>query len=329
MPSYRRRQFLIALASVLATPRVHALDPATRIGVLFRGSEQQAATRLRAFQAAFGAKRVPGTQSIDIHYGDGSREGLEARATALIAAKPAVILADSAYAVLALRKVTNTVPVVAATLDDPVASRFTSSLESPGGHMTGILAGGVDDLLVSIPLFAPILPRDARIGLLTNANNANYRKARSRFHFAAGAAGLTKQDFLDGFSVEEVIQVLTRGAREMRLAALVVMNDAMFLDERRRIVELVSGLQIPALYPTRAFVDAGGLMSYGPDVGQNWVRAAAMVRRVLAGESVGQVPIEQPAASELALNQKEAARLKVVFPSDLRAKARLPKGPRV
>lgn len=318
-----RRRFVIALASALAMPQSVASPPPLTVGVLFRGSESQASARIGSLRTALGAAR---SRSIavryDIRYAEGNSERLASHAKSLVATNPAVIVADSSYSILALRKESMAIPIVAASVDDPVASRFAAHVSAPGGSVTGILAGDVDELLAAVPLFSRMLHRETRISLLTNANNANHRKARSRFHHGAVAAGLMQHDYLDGFSVEQLIQALTRDAREARLGALVVMNDAMFLDERRRIVDLVSKLRIPALYPSREFVQTGGLMSFGPDVPKNWTRSAALVERILAGEIPAQVPFEPAGASELVLNEAEAKRLKLSFPEELRARAR-------
>lgn len=317
-----RRMFVVALGSALVVPRSMATQRQITVGVLFRGTEAQAKTRLKALQAAL-AKGGPQKVAplFDVRYADGNPERLGRYAKELVAANPNVVVADSSYSILALRKESTAVPVVAASVDDPIASRFAANLTTPGGNVTGILAGNVDDLLVAVPMFGRMLPRDTRISLLTNANNANFRKARSRFHHGAVAAGLMQHDYLDGFSLEEVTQALTRGAREMKVGALVVMSDAMFLDERRTIVSLVSRLRIPALYPSREFVQTGGLMSYGPNGVENWAKLATLVTRVLAGAAPAQISFESAGVTELVLNETEVKRLKLSMPQDLRARA--------
>lgn len=250
---------------------------------------------------------------------EGRNEGLEAVAQQAVAAKPDVLVAANTIVARALLQATASIPIVAASTEDPVASRLVRALDHPGGNLTGLVTSRPDETLRATQLLARLLPRGAVVGALLNQNNATYRLVRSRVHYVAQQEGLTPV-YLDANGPAELARIFAGLGRE-RVAGLVVMDDAAFLDERERIVKLANASRRPAIYPDRAYVAVGGLMSYGGDAAAAMARTAAIVKRILDGTHPADIPFEPAPPFTLVINRATARAQKVALPSELTDKA--------
>jgi len=253
----------------------------------------------------------------DWRFADGKMERLESLAAQLV--KSDVIVAPITAAVLAIQKVTKSVPIVFVSVADPVGSGIASSLARPAGNATGLsmLQGQIGGK--QLEMLTRVVPKASRVGLLTNPANPGNRATVVEIDKAAPKVGL------------QIIEIEARTANEIEPAfgaaakrgaqALVVAPDALFLDRRSEITALASSYRLPAVYGLGEFVEAGGLMSYGLDLSENFRRTAIYVDKILKGAKPGDLAVEQPSKLELVLNKRVAQSLGIHFPADVLALA--------
>ena len=319
---FTRRQFLSSLVMLAATPWARAAEPReAKIGFLVTTTAANFNERREAFLGGLTAlgRREGAGLSIDWRYADDRPDRIAELAKALVSMKPAVLVSDSAATTVALRQATTEIPIVMASADDPVASRLVKSLEQPGGNVTGLTAGNPDEVLKAVEHLARLVPAGSSVAVLLDQNNAHYRKIRARVRYAALQAKL-KFVFVDANNPAELPAAFA-AIKEQRAAGAVVMSDAMFYDQRAAIVKLATSARIPVVYPDRAFVQAGGLMSHGPDLRANYQRVAHYVHKLLEGSRPNDLPVENPSKYELVINRRMAHAIKPPFPKDLLANA--------
>jgi putative ABC transport system substrate-binding protein len=206
-----------------------------------------------------------------------------------------------------------------ATAGDPLRLGVVTSLARPGGNITGVTLYGTELSAKRIELFREAVPGIKRLACLANAKNPYAQVLWQETEPAARALGL--EPIL--FQVQE-LDDLPATFREMEgkdTNALVVFSDALFNSARRQIVALAAEHRLPAMYEGQEFVEAGGLISYGPDIVEMTRRSAAYVDKILKGANPADLPIEQPTRFELAINAKSARALGVTVPPTLIARA--------
>ncbi len=243
-----------------------------------------------------------------------------ARLTAeLLRAKVDVIVAGNLESSIAARKVTSSVPIVLTAGGDPVRAGLVASLARPGGNVTG-MSEVVPDLAPKVlQLLKEIVPSMAHVGVLSDPANPSYDSTRYEMDQAARTLGLQitpvnvtrPDDFPGAFSS------ITRE----RLDGLIVYVTPITQGHRKHIVEFAHRKRLPALYSAREFVDAGGLMSYGPNHRALFHRAAAYVDKILKGMKPADLPVEQPTKFELIINLKTAKALGLTIPQSLQLRA--------
>jgi putative ABC transport system substrate-binding protein len=249
------------------------------------------------------------------------RELLPALAAELIALKVDVIVASGTPAVLATKRATRSLPIVFTAVADPVTSRLVASLAHPGGNVTGLSVLAPELVGKCVELLKQAMPAASRVAVL----------------WEPGGVGGTEQEMLK--SAEVAAQVLgvrlhhveargpadfNRAFSEMaraRADALTVLTSTMLFGERRRLVDLAAKNRLPAVYPWREAVDAGGLMAYGPDLADLLRRAAIYVDKILKGAKPADLPVEQPTKFELVINLKTAKALNLTIPQSLLGRA--------
>jgi putative ABC transport system substrate-binding protein len=315
----QRRRFLAGLAVLgsSAAPLVRAqpANRAARIGIFHFGSAANFRSREEAFKREM--RSLGYTDNRVQYYSEGAygqRDLLEQTARTFAREPFDVILSSASVTADALRRAAPDTPIVIAAADDPVAEKFAESLQRPGRNITGVTASVLEHLRRHVELLERVQPRLTRITALLNPDNAAYSKYRARLE-AAGRPG-TRIVFADARDDKEIERAFLQRPRE-EAEGLLVMNDGMFFTERRFIAELAAHAKRPAIYPLRGFVDAGGLMSHGPNPEANIARAAHLVDRILKGERAGEIAFEPPARIELVLNRDVASNLKITFPPDL------------
>lgn len=320
-----RRRFLAALAAATTSRWTHAVAvPAIpTVAVLAVTRADNFKPRADAFRRGMRELGYVEGKSIAYQwrYANDDPARLDNLAREIAALRPAAALADSSLTSVRLRQAGASLPIVMAAADDPAGSRLVQTLEKPGTSLTGLSTGNPDEILKAVDFLARVVPKGAVVAVLLNQNNATYRKIRARFRYAALGGGL-KYVMVDANQPGEIAGALDSAFGKERAAGLVVMGDAMFYDHRAAIVKRVAAARRPAIYPDRAYVAAGGLMSYGGDIEASFARAASFVDRILRGASPGELPVEEPKEYLLAINRRTARALGLAIPEAMLKEAR-------
>jgi ABC-type uncharacterized transport system substrate-binding protein len=238
-------------------------------------------------------------------------------AAELVRLKVDVIFASGTPPVLAARDVADTIPVVFVAAIDPVATGLVASLARPGGHVTGLTNTQADITGKQLQLLSELVPGISRIAVIVRAPS----QASARYVEEAETAARRLGAQLQVLTLREPAELdaMFRAARGA--SAVVMTDDAVFTAHRARIAELALETRLPVIYTTREFVNAGGLMSYGPNTTDLYRRAAAYVDKILRGARPADLPIQQPIKFELIVNLVAARALGLDVPSTLLARA--------
>jgi putative ABC transport system substrate-binding protein len=232
------------------------------------------------------------------------------------------VTSGGTLAALAAKQATTTLPIVFTAAGNPVGEGLVVSLARPGGNVTGLSVISTETIGKSLELLTQAVPGLSRIALLLKPDAVPDRANKDRLklaHVAARALGVRLQvveargpeDFDRAFSD------MTKG----RAGALAVLATPVFDSNRRRLVDLAAKARLPTVYSYRSYVEAGGLMSYGPDLADSFRRAATYVDKILKGAKPGDLPVEQPTKFELVINLKTAKALGLTIPPSLLGRA--------
>jgi len=223
---------------------------------------------------------------------------------------------------LAAKKATTTIPIVMATSVDPVGAGLVASLARPGGNVTG-LSGLTPELNTKrLEVLKDAIPRLLRVGLLRSPEGiaTDTGNQMKELRPAALALKLKLEEIAtptDAKGLESAFQT----AKQKQVGAIMTTPGRRFGAERKRIVELASKYRLPAIYPDKEFVEAGGLMSYGADFTHLYRRAAVYVDKILKGAKPADLPVQQATKFEFVINLKAAKQIGLTIPVDLLAKA--------
>ena len=248
----------------------------------------------------------------DYAFAAGKNDLLPGLAAGLVIRRVDLILTDGNAAVHAAKNATSTIPIVMGTSGDPIASGAVKSLGQPGGNVTGLTLLGVELSGKKLELIRGALSNLGVVGLLVNPTNPQAEPLRKETEKSARALGLRFLSF-PAASPDELDKTVHDAARA-HVDAIITMPDAMFWNSRKRLVAVAATTRLPAIFPEREFVDAGGLMSYGPNVPANFRRAAIYVDKILRGARPGDLPVEQPTSIQLVINLKTAKTLGLTIP---------------
>ena len=246
-------------------------------------------------------------------------ERLREMVAELVQRRVAVIVVQSAEAALAAKHGTSTIPIVAVSPADAVAIGLVASLARPGANVTGLSYLGTELIAKQIELLKEAVPNLSRVAALSNpANPTHAPRLRAA---VIGAQGLRVHlESIEARTPSELDRAFATIVRA-RVGGVLVLSDPMFAAEARRLVQFASASGLPAIYGFRNFVDAGGLISYGPDFPNLFYRSAAYVDKILRGAKPGDLPIEQPTKFELVINRKTAKTLGLTLPPSLLLRA--------
>jgi putative ABC transport system substrate-binding protein len=251
---------------------------------------------------------------------EGRFERLPELAAELVRSKPNVLLASSTPGALAVKNATSEIPIVFSAVGNPVDMGLVQSLARPGGNVTGVTSLVGPHLAKKFDLIREFMPQAQHVGVLTNSDNPNARLGVSiEVPMAAQQYGF--QIEVIGIQVAEDIPGAVAKAKALGLEALAVIGDAILNTPPNRVSDLLAQAGIPAVYDLRATVLAGGLISYGVDVGAASRRQAHLVDRVLRGAAPAELPVQQPTSYELVINLKAAKALGLTMPPALVARA--------
>jgi putative ABC transport system substrate-binding protein len=253
--------------------------------------------------------------TIEYRFAKGQYEQLPALAAELVRLQVHVIAAFSAPAIRAAQQATTTIPVVFQTLSDAVAMEFVPNLARPGGNITGVTGFAPELGGKWIELLRELIPGVSHIAMLTNPTNPNTPSIVSATESAARTLGvrLSIREVHDSSGLDHAFATMTSESP----AALIVPPEPIFLQQRHRIVDLASTRRLPTISGMQPFVEAGGLLSYGTSLVDNWRRAAVYVDRILRGATLGDLPVERPTTFELPINLKAAKALGLTIPTAL------------
>jgi len=289
-----------------------------RLGILGFGAAPSAAElrQIPFWQAMRELGWVEGQNiTVERRYAEGHRERLPDLADELVRLKVDVMVASGGPVVLVAKNATQTIPIVMLGVFDPVEQGLVASLARPGGNVTGLTTGtGPEIWGKRVALLKEAVPSISRVGFLYHARNpfAANRATVNDMQTATQALGLTLQD-LGVREIDELDSVLAAMSKEPD-GALISTGEPFFFPHRSSITDLVAKHGLPAIYEVREFVDAGGLMSYGPSLPDAWRRAAYFVDRILKGAKPADLPVERPMKFELVLNLKAARALRLTIP---------------
>jgi putative ABC transport system substrate-binding protein len=321
----RRDAILASLAALCTGAASRAVAQATerlrRVGFITLRSglnEYDAAFR----EALRGLGYVEGqTIRIDYRWAAGSEQRADQLAAEMLAAKPEVIVAATTPAIRAAMRATKEVPIVIAAAADPVGSGLVASLARPGGNVTGLSLVSPDTAAKRLQLLQELIPAVSRIAVLIMDTGVAGESNALIDQLQAAARQLR---------LEIAIKALRSGAdipgafatiQQERAQALIVSATPISIDHRGRIAEMAASQRLPAMYESQGFVEAGGLLSYGPSLIDMYRRAAVYVDKILKGAKPADLPIELPVKYELALNLKAARALGLKVPQSIVVRA--------
>jgi putative ABC transport system substrate-binding protein len=303
---------------------VEAQQPARipRVGFIGASSPSTAGHWLEAFrQGLRDLGYVEGENvAIEVRWAEGSAERFPQLIAEMVRLKVDVILVSAASGALAAKKAGIAIPVVFAAVTDPLGYGIISSLARPGGNITGTaLAVGEGFSGKWVELLKDTIPKLARVAVLRNPTHPVAETFLKEAQTAGHAIGVK----LDLFDVEDPGQLhsaLSRIEKE-HAGALIVTPDPLFGTQRSRIVDFAARRRLPSMFFYREFVDAGGLMAYGPSFLDSYRRAASYVDKILKGAKPADLPVEQPRHFELVINLKTAKQIGVTIPPSVLARA--------
>jgi putative ABC transport system substrate-binding protein len=252
---------------------------------------------------------------IEYRDAEGKLERLPALAAELVALKVDVIVAGGTPQALAAKQATRTLPIVFTAAGDPVTDGLVASLARPGGNVTGLSALTPELVGKCLEQLKQTVPGISRVAVLWQPGAFSERTEKDMLkgaEVAARALGVRLQ-VVEARGLADFDRAFSDMTRA-RAGALTVLPSSMFFNERRRLVDLAATNRLPAVYPRREFVDAGGLMAYGPNAADVFRRAATYVDKILKGAKPGDLPIEQPTKFELVINLKTAKALGLTIP---------------
>ena len=250
--------------------------------------------------------------TIDYRWARGHYDRLPALAAELVRRPVNLLAATTTPAALAAKAATTTIPIVFTTGGDPVKLGLVTSLNRPGGNLTGASMLSRTLAAKQLGLLRELLSKDTILGFLVNPNDANAASTTADAETAADAVGY-KLVALKA-STENEIDAAFATLAQQRAGALIVDGDSFFITRRQQILTLAERESVPAIYAYRQYVIAGGLMSYAPSLTQVYRQAGIYAGRILKGEKPGELPVTQPTKFEFVINLKTAKTLGLDIP---------------
>jgi len=320
-----RRRFIEVIAGgLLAAPlaaEAQQRSP-TVIGFLSSRSPGESASVVAAFRQGLNeAGYVEGQNVvIEFRWAEGQYDRLPRMAADLVSRQVAVIIAAGGdRPALAAKAVTSTIPIVFTGSDFPVKVGLVASLNRPGGNVTGASLFTSELEAKKLALLRELVPKAPLIAMLVNPTNPSAETDIADVQKGAGVIG--QQVLLLRASSERDIGTAFKTVVQQRAAALLVAHDPYFLSRREQFVALAARHAVPAIYEFREFVSAGGLMSYGSRIADNYRLAGTYASRILKGAKPADLPVQQPTKLELVINLKTAKALGLTIPPSLLQRA--------
>jgi ABC-type uncharacterized transport system substrate-binding protein len=313
--------FVVVLLAVAVVADAQLPKKIPRVGYLASGSRSSDLIRIEAFDQALRERGYIEGENIFVEYrfAEGKLDRLPELAAELVRSKVDVIVTGGGPPTRAAKNATGSIPTVLINISDPVALGFVASLAKPGGNMTGLASMQTGLGGKRLELLREILPQLSRVAVFVNRDVPGYGVQMKEVEVAAQTIGLKLQaeDIRGPNDLEKAFSAVTKA----RVGALIGLTNPTFNLLRSRIAELAVKNRLPTMYGDRTFVDAGGLVSYGPDVPDLFRRAATYVDKILKGAKPADLPVEQPTKFELVINLKTAKQIGVTIPPNVLARA--------
>jgi putative tryptophan/tyrosine transport system substrate-binding protein len=253
--------------------------------------------------------------TLEYRWAENREDQYPALVAELIRLKVDIIFTSSTPAVLVAKQATNTIPIVFPVSSDPVSVGIVDSFARPGGNATGLSSMASELWPKRMELLKEAFPKVSRLAMIWNSSNPGMKLRAKETVATAGPLGVTVQDRgvpnLDGLEI-----VFTTLSKD-RPDALLTMVDPFTRFYLKKILEFAAKNRLPAMYEERSFVEAGGLISYGPSIAELYRRSATYVDKILKGAKPADLPIEQPTRFELFINLKTARELGVTIPQSV------------
>jgi putative ABC transport system substrate-binding protein len=319
----RRREFIVGLGSVAASPLAARAQPSKVPVIGYLGA--QFADGSTDFTVPFlqGLKEtgyVEGQNvAVEYRHAENQYDRLPALAADLVRRRVAVIVAGGVEAAQAAKAATTTIPIVFATGADPVASGLVASLNRPGANVTGIAGLAAELAPKQLQLLRELIPNAARFGVLTDPAFPATPSIVADLQEAARTLGL--QLIIENARTETDLEPAFASFSQQSVGAVLVGNSALYNRRTEKLTALAARPALPAIFPVREFARAGGLMSYGSSIGYLMHQAGILTGRILKGEKPADLPVQQATKLELVINMRTAKTLGLTIPETLLATA--------
>jgi putative ABC transport system substrate-binding protein len=319
-----RRKVLTLLSggAVVWPLATRAQQPAMPVIGYFSGGSPEPSVPVLAVlkQALAEAGFIDGRNvTFEYRYAEGRYDRLPAMAAELVRLPASVIVASTTPPALAAKAATATIPIVFGSTDDPVRLGLVASFSRPGGNATGTYFVLSDLAAKRLGLLRDLLPTAITIGLLINPNHPNAEAVRKDVTAAGAVIGVSIEIVYAGDS-NDIEAAFARLAR-LKIGALVVATDPFYFSRRVQLAMLAARHEIPTIYNTREFVEAGGLLSHGTSLAEAFRQFGNYTGRILRGEKPAELPVVQSTKFELAINLETAKALGIDVPATLLARA--------
>jgi putative ABC transport system substrate-binding protein len=323
MSSTQRREFITLLGGAAAWPlaaRAQQTQKLPTIGFLGSSTASAESQRVAAFvQRLRELGWIEGrTVAIEVRWGEGRNERYADIAAEFVRLKVDVIVTQGTATVIAARQATSVIPIVFAGAADPVGNDLVASLARPGGNVTGLSNQGTDLAAKRLELLREIVPAFGRVAIMGNVGNPAIVLEMREVQAAARMLGL-EVAILEIRRAEDIASAFP--ALQVRADALYVAADPLLGTNRIRINTLALGARLPTMHDFREYVEAGGLMSYGPNLVDVFRRSADFVDKILRGTKPGDIPVEQPTKFDLVINLATAKALRLAIPESFLVRA--------
>src|ERR1700730_14962536 len=324
----RRREFISLLGGAATWPlplagraqqSIGQAANIARLGILMPGPIAHSAATLEPFYRGLQELGYVEGRNLAVERRDGKwrSDRLPELAAELVALKVDVMVAWSTTAALAAKQSTNTIPIIAAVMADPIADELVTNLARPGGNITGTTFLGPELIAKRLQLLREVVPGVSRVAALWHPRAYGERTMAGVLKEIEGAAqtlGMQLQ-LAPASSPDDFAGAFSAMTKE-RAEAFIVLPSPMLFGEYKRIVTLAAQTRLPGMYQAREFVDAGGLTSYGGNLPDLFRRSATHVDKILKGAKPAELPVEQPTKFELVINLKTARELGLTVSRD-------------
>lgn len=319
----KRRQAALLLAALPLTAFAQPRGQPVKIGFLYFASRKSAidTRRYPSFLQGMAEHGYAEGKNlvVEARFADGRSERLPALAAELLRSEVDIIVAGGNAAINAAYRATKTVPIVIAQSPDPVAQGWAATLSRPGGNITGLVSLASEIELKMLEFLRATVPGLARLAILSNPSNRTHPNRIAVLKGAGAKVGIALVPVAAQTPAE--IEHAFAEMKSARAQAMILLGDTYFLSQARLIATRALTGQLPSAHTISDYADAGGFLAFGPDIPDNFRRAAGYVDKILKGAKPGNLPIEQPAKFELVLNLRTAKALGIRVPQPVLLRA--------